>query len=392
MTTINPCHAVAARNVFDGVTVLEDHAVIVEGAHIVEVVPRGEVPASLPVMELPGDTWLAPGFIDVQVNGGGDVLLNDDPTVAAINTIAAAHRRYGTTGLMPTLISDTYEKMCTALAAAQAAAAANPGVLGIHFEGPFLSPEKPGVHDAAMFRSPEPRDLELLKGWPCGTVLVTLAPERVPTEFITALTLAGVRVSLGHSMATYGETQAALAAGLTGFTHLFNAMRPLASRDPGPIAAALEAPAAWFGMIVDGVHVAPAVLRLAVRGTGHPMLVTDAMPPVGGKKATFELYGQTITARDGRCTRADGTLAGAAIDMASCVRNTVRDLQVPLPTALCFASTEPADFLGLGTMLGRLAPGFRADMVAFEPVEIDVLETWVAGEPSAAANREHALV
>jgi N-acetylglucosamine-6-phosphate deacetylase len=213
----------------------------------------------------------------------------------------------------------------------------------------------------------------------------------VPAEFIAALAQAGVRVSLGHSMATYEQTQAALAAGLTGFTHLFNAMRPLGSRDPGPIAAALEAPAAWFGIIVDGVHVAPEVLRLALRGTGHPMLVTDAMPPVGGKKPTFELYGQTITARDGRCTRSDGTLAGAAIDMASCVRKTVRDLHVPLTSALRYASTHPADFLGLGTMLGRLAPGFRADMVAFEPVEVDVLETWVAGEPSTAAERERAL-
>jgi N-acetylglucosamine-6-phosphate deacetylase len=373
-------HAIAASNVFDGITVLRDSAVVIEGAHVAEVKPRGDLPASMPVIALPDDAWLAPGFIDVQVNGGGDVLFNDTPTAASVNAIAAAHRRYGTTGLLPTLISDTYDKMRVAMTAAQNAAADNPSVLGIHFEGPFLSPEKPGVHDLAMFREPDERDLKLLTSWPTGAVLVTLAPERVPAEFIAELARSGVRVALGHSMATYAQTKAAIAEGLTGFTHLFNAMRPLGSRDPGPIAAALEAPATWFGMIVDGEHVAPEMLRLALRGAARPMLVTDAMPPVGGQTPSFRLYGQEMSVRDGRCMRDDGTLAGAALDMASAVRNTVRDLGVPLTSALRFASTEPAEFLGLGTMLGRIDQGFRADMVAFDPSHIEVLETWVAGQ------------
>jgi N-acetylglucosamine-6-phosphate deacetylase len=373
-------HAIAASSVFDGITVLRDSAVIIEGAHIVEVKSRGGLPASMPVIALPDGAWLAPGFIDVQVNGGGDVLFNDTPTAAGINAIAAAHRRYGTTGLLPTLISDTYDKMRAAMAAAQSAAADNPSVLGIHLEGPFLSPEKPGVHDLAMLRAPDARDLELLTSWPTGALLVTLAPERVPADFIAELVRCGVRVSLGHSMATYAQTKAAIEEGLTGFTHLFNAMRPLGSRDPGPIAAALESPVAYVGMIVDGEHVAPEMLRLALRGAARPMLVTDAMPPVGGQRPSFMLYGQEMFVRDGRCMRADGTLAGAALDMASAVRNTVRDLGVPLTSALRFASTEPAEFLGLGTMLGRIDQGFRADMVAFEPSSIDVLDTWVAGQ------------
>jgi N-acetylglucosamine-6-phosphate deacetylase len=381
-------HAIAASNVFDGVTVLPDSAVIIEGAHVGEVKPRGELPVSMPVVALPDDAWLAPGFIDVQVNGGGDVLFNDTPTAAGINAIAAAHRRYGTTGLLPTLISDTYDKMRVAMAAAQSAAAENPSVLGIHFEGPFMSPEKPGVHDLATFRAPEKRDLKLLTSWPARTVLVTLAPERVPPEFIAELARCGVRVALGHSMATYMQTKAAITEGLTGFTHLFNAMRPLGSRDPGPIAAALEAPATWFGMIVDGEHVAPEMLRLALRGAARPMLVTDAMPPVGGQNLSFSLYGQQVAVRNGRCMRDDGTLAGSALDMASAVRNTVRDLGVPLTSALRFASTEPAEFLGLGTMLGRIAEGFRADMVAFDPSRIEVLDTWVAGQ-SASQKARH---
>jgi N-acetylglucosamine-6-phosphate deacetylase len=171
-----------------------------------------------------------------------------------------------------------------------------------------------------------------------------------------------------------------MAAGLSGFTHLFNAMRPLASREPGPIAAALESPGASYGLIADGIHVAPAMLRLAFRGAGRPVLVSDAMPPVGGTRNSFALYGETISVQNGRCARADGTLAGACLDMASAVRNCVRLCDVPLPDALRFASTNPAEFLGLGGTLGRLAPGMRADMVALDPARIEVLDCWVAGE------------
>jgi N-acetylglucosamine-6-phosphate deacetylase len=216
-----------------------------------------------------------------------------------------------------------------------------------------------------------------------GVTLVTLAPERVPPGFIAQLAGAGFRVSLGHSMATYAQTRLALSEGLTGFTHLFNAMRPLASREPGPIAAALEEPGAWFGIIVDGEHVAPTMLRLALRGQGRPMLVTDAMPPVGGGRSTFALYGREITVRNGRCTTGDGTLAGTLLDMASAVRNSVRLLGLPLAEALCLASAAPAAFLGIEDRLGHIAPGYRADMVALDPDEIRVLATWVAGEESS---------
>jgi N-acetylglucosamine-6-phosphate deacetylase len=209
--------------------------------------------------------------------------------------------------------------------------------------------------------------------------LVTLAPEQVPEGFIAQLTGAGVRVSLGHSMATYAQTRAALSEGLTGFTHLFNAMRPLASREPGPIAVALEEPGAWFGIIVDGEHVAPAMLRLALRGAGKAMLATDAMPPVGASSASFRLYGQRITVRGGRCATADGTLAGSVLDMASAVRNCVRMLDLPLAEALPLATTAPAAFLGIDGWLGRLAPGYRADLVALDPDTVDVFATWVAG-------------
>jgi N-acetylglucosamine-6-phosphate deacetylase len=372
-------HAVAADHVFDGTRLHENAAVVIEGTHIVAVVPRSELPHAITAHALPDGAWLAPGFIDVQVNGGGDVLLNDQPTHEGIAAIVAAHRKFGTTALLPTLITDTAAKMNAAVAAVESMIDAAPGVLGIHLEGPFLSPDRPGVHDIGLMRAPTREDHAALTARRKGVMLLTLAPERVPPGFIAKLTAAGARVSLGHSMATYAQTRAAMAEGMTGFTHLFNAMPPIGSREPGPIAAALESSAAWFGIIVDGVHVHPATLRLALRGMSKPMLVTDAMPPVGGRRTSFALHGRAITVCDGRCTTDDGTLAGAALDMASAVRNALRLLDLPLTDALRFASVHPAEFIGLGHMLGRLATNYRADMVAFEPSTVDVLETWVAG-------------
>lgn len=377
-----PGFAVVADAVFDGRLLHRDAAVVIEEGRIAALLPRRDLPAGLRTEPLGEGAWLAPGFIDVQVNGGGDVLFNDDPTPEGIAAIAAAHRRFGTTGLLPTFITDAPERMAAALAAVEGAMAVNPGVLGVHLEGPFISPERPGVHNPAAIRRPTMRDIDALGALRAGVTVVTLAPECAPPGFVTALARAGVRVSLGHTIATYDEAKAALAEGATGFTHLFNAMRPLGHRDPGPIAAALETPACWIGLIADGVHVHPAMLQLALRGVARPMLVTDAMPPVGGTRPSFRLYGEEITARDGRCERADGTLAGAALDMAAAVRNGVRLLGLPLQEVLPMASTNPAAFLGLDSQLGRIAPGFRADLVAFDPDTVDVLATWVAGTRS----------
>lgn len=372
-------HAVAASRIFDGLQVRKNMVVLIDGDCIAALVPYGELPTTIPIHQLREGAWLAPGFIDIQVNGGGDVLFNDKPDPDGLRTIVAAHNRLGTTSLLPTLISDTAAKMAAALAAVAAAIESEPSVLGIHLEGPFLSPEKAGVHDPLVFRQPTAEDLASISCPRKGVTLVTLAPEQVPPAFIRQLAEAGVRVALGHSMATYAQTKAAMADGLNGFTHLFNAMRPLGSREPGPIAAALESPDAWYGLIADGHHVAPAMLQLALRGAGKPILVSDAMPPVGGSRASFLLYGETIIVRDGRCARADGTLAGAYLDIAQAVRNCVRLLNLPVTDALRFASTHPAEFLGLGDRLGTLAPGFRADMVALDGATLDVLGAWVAG-------------
>ncbi len=288
---------------------------------------------------------LAPGFIDCQVNGGGGVLFNDDPTVDGVRRIAQAHRRFGTTGMLPTLISDDAAVMRKAVdAVAQAIAQRVPGILGIHLEGPFLSRPKKGIHDAAKFRAPDAADVALIADSNAGRTLLTIAPEEVSPDVVRELRRRGVIVAAGHTSATYEQTRAALDAGLRGFTHLYNAMSPLQSREPGAVGAALDDAESWCGIIVDGYHVHAAALRVALHAKprGKVFLVTDAMPPVGSDDPTFRLNGETITCSEGKCTNEAGTLAGSALDMASAVRNTVAMLGVDLAEALRMASQYPA--------------------------------------------------
>jgi N-acetylglucosamine-6-phosphate deacetylase len=320
------------------------------------------------------------------VNGGGGVLFNDRRSVEGIAAIGAAHRRFGTTGFLPTLISDSPEHMAEAVAATAAALAARvPGVLGIHLEGPFLNAERKGVHDPRFMRPMGEADVALVTSLRGGKTLITLAPEKVPAETVARLANAGVVISAGHTKADYDTIRAARAAGLTGFTHLFNAMPPLAGREPGPVGAALDDPDAWCGIIVDLHHVSVPSLRVAInaRGWERTMLVTDAMPSVGSKLDHFELLGRTVTRKDGMLTTADGTLAGSDLDMASAVRNTIRHLGLPLEAALHMASRAPAEFLGLGGELGRIAPGYRASLVLLDD-DLEVVETWIDGKDASS--------
>lgn len=327
---------------------------------------------------------LLPGFIDCQVNGGGGVLFNDAPDVETIRRIGAAHRRYGTTGFLPTLISDDADVMRAAIAAVDAAIEEGvPGVFGIHLEGPYIAPARRGAHDAAKFRTLDAAERHLACSLRHGVTVLTLAPERVTPDDVRALTARGVVVCAGHTAADYAQVRGALDAGLRGFTHLYNAMTPLQGREPGVVGAALDDAASWCGVIVDGHHVHPASLRiaLAAKPRGKLLLVTDAMPPVGADTDTYTLAGATITCRNGRCETADGVLAGSALDMAGAVRNSVAWLGVPLDEAARMASTYPAEFLGIADRCGRIAPGLRADLVALD-ADFNVRRSWIGGTPS----------
>ena len=378
----DPC-ALAAAQVFDGERMLGDRIVVLRGGRIADV--TAEPPADMPVTNLPAGAILAPGFLDLQVNGGGGVLLNDDSSVAGIARIAAAHRRGGTTALLPTLITDTRPAIRAAIAGVAAAIEAGiPGILGIHLEGPFLSPQRIGIHDPGRLAAFGPGDAELLTGLGTrGVTLVTLAPERVPEGAVADLVARGAFVCAGHTADTGLAIRAAVAEGLTGFTHLFNAMSQLGPREAGAVGVALSEEATFAGIIADGHHVGDDQLRLALRlkGRDRLMLVSDAMPPVGDARAdaSFTLFGRRIVRTGDRLTGEDGTLAGAAITMAQAVRHMSTRGGASLEEALAMASLTPARFLGLDARLGRIAPGHAADLVALA-ADLTVLGTWIGGE------------
>jgi N-acetylglucosamine-6-phosphate deacetylase len=375
--------AIMAHQAFDGGCWLTQKAVLVDRGRILGLAPWRDVPSDWPQRHVPENSLLVPGFIDLQVNGGGGVLLNDDPSPEAMRAIARAHRRYGTTACLPTFITDALEPTRAAIRAARSACGQD-GVIGIHLEGPFISPARPGVHRPdriAHASKADVRWLAELEG--AGRSLVTLAPECVPAGFVRDLTGLGVKVAAGHSEATAEAMKQAVEEGLTGVTHLFNAMPPFAGRAPGIIGAALQDRRLIAGLIVDGIHVDPVAVgaAFAAKGSDGLALVTDAMPTVGASQNRFDLMGRVVQLADGRLATSEGTLAGAHLDMASAVRNAVKLANIPLDDALRAASLTPARFLGLEHERGVLSPGARADLVLLTP-EINVIATWVDGVES----------
>ena len=361
----------------------DDLAVVIEAGRITALVSDAapQLGSAAEQVDL-GGGWLLPGFIDAQVNGGGGVLFNNTPDVESLRALAAAHRRFGTTALLPTLISDDVQVMRKAIdATRQAIVDGVPGVIGIHLEGPYIAPARKGTHDANKFRVPDADEIAMAASLDNGVTLLTLAPERVPLDSIRALVERGVIVAAGHTAATYEEARAGLDAGIRGFTHLYNAMSPLTGREPGAVGAALEDRGSWVGIIADGVHVHPASLRvaLATKPQGKVMLVTDAMPPVGADNPSYELYGEVITAVDGVVRNAAGSLAGSALDMATAVGNAVQLLGLSLEEAARMASRYPAQFLNVDDRLGEIAEGYQADLVLLDEA-LQVRATWIAGQ------------
>jgi len=375
--------AIAGARIFDGHVWHDDAALLIEFGMVSAIVPVAAVPAHSSLVHT-GDGIVVPGFIDLQVNGGGGVLFNNDPSISAIRTICAAHARFGTTALLPTLISDTVPVTLAAIAAGQAAAAqAVPGFLGLHLEGPHLSLARKGTHDPALIRPMDEADLARLIAARAElpNLLLTVAPETVTPAQIAALTQAGIVVSLGHSDASYDVVAAAFAAGATMATHLFNAMSQLGNREPGMVGAALHIEGVHAGLIADGIHVHPAAIDFALRakaGRGKLFLVTDAMSQTGTDLGEFTLNGRTITRADGALRLADGTLAGADLDMIDAVTFMHQRIGLPLEEALRMAALYPAEALGIADTHGHLAPGAVASFVHLGPGH-DVRATWIAG-------------
>ena len=361
----------------------DDCCAVVDGDRIGAICQ--DAPADAQTIDLDG-RLLLPGFIDVQVNGGGGRLFNDDPSVETISAIAAAHRRFGTTGLLPTLISDDISVIERGIRAVDEAIVAGiPGVLGIHIEGPFLSHRRRGIHLASKLQQLDDHLIQLLCSARRGRTLVTLAPECVTPAQIRRLVEAGVIVSAGHSDADYETVRAAIDAGMTGFTHLFNGMSQLTNRAPGMVGAGLEDRSTFAGIIVDGHHIHPATFRVAInaKGTDRLMLVTDAMATVGARDNYSTLQGRT-SHRDGdRLVSEDGVLAGSTLTMAAAVANAVEQGHLTLQLAAEMASSSPAHFLGLADERGGITPGLRADFVVMDD-DFTVAETWIGGVSHSA--------
>ena len=372
--------AITNARVFDGSEFHTGKAVIIRNGKVDAIINSRNIPSDIAGIDAQNQI-LAPGLIDVQVNGGGGVLLNDEPNVDGVRAIMAAHRKFGTTAMLPTLITDHREKMDLAITAVTDAIHQEvPGIVGIHLEGPYLNAERKGVHDPNIIRPMEDDAIELLTRLPNGRILVTMAPEKAATGTIAKLAKRGVLVCAGHTAGTYNDIQAAISEGLRGFTHLFNAMSPMSHREPGVAGAAMADDSTWCGLIADGYHVHPAVLKIAIhaKATGKIMLVTDAMPTVGAANKRFVLGGEEITATDGRCALGDGTLAGSDLDMISAVKNCVEMVGIDLGEALRMASLYPAEFLKLADVMGRIAPGYQADMILFDD-HYTVTRSWIKG-------------
>ena len=379
-----PLRVFFGARLFDGLTMRDDCALVVEGGAVVAVASTAARPRGGEQIDLSGGV-LSPGLIDWQVNGGGGVLFNATPTSEALAAIAAAFRRSGVTAILPTVITDSPAVLVAALAAASAATRATPGVLGVHVEGPFIDPRRKGVHLADFIRPMRERDRDQLIAAKAGAMVVTLAPSAASPALIASLAAAGIVVSLGHAEATAEEARAAFAAGACAVTHLFNAMSQLGSRAPGLVGAALADPAIVCGLIADGHHVHPAALRAAInaKGAGGIALTSDAMPPAAGGPSVFTLQGRRMHRDGSRLIDDFDTLAGGVVTLLDAVRYVVDTLGLPLAEALRMATSTPARLLGLEGRIGVVAPGARADLVHLGD-DLALLGVWLAGAPQAA--------
>jgi N-acetylglucosamine-6-phosphate deacetylase len=375
----------SGTSIFDGESIHDGCGLLISEGMIAGFSQLENLPTDCPQVKI-SSGLLAPGFTDLQVNGGGGVLLNQQPTMSAIETICKAHLQFGTTGLLPTLITDTPEITTRAIEAGiQASSAGVPGFLGLHLEGPHLSPGKKGAHYPTLIRQMSDDDCDQLIAAKAQlpNLMVTVAPESVSNEQISRLAGAGIVVSLGHSEATFEQAKAARRAGASCLTHLYNAMSPLTHRKPGMVGAGLAPLGYHCGLIADGHHVDPDVIAISLaakRGSGTIFLVSDAMATIGTDMKQFELNGRTIHRKDGHLTLADGTLAGADLELGSAVRFLVNEVGVELEEALRMACVYPQNCLYGTENRAVLAEGAQANIVHLDD-GLNICGVWQEGEP-----------
>ena len=372
--------ALLGSQIFCGERFYDDHALLVEGKSIVDIVDKNNTPDNFNKIEL-DQGILAPGFIDLQVNGGGGVLFNNSPNKESLNTIIKAHQFFGTTSVMPTVISDSLEVLEQCIKTVTEEIKNNSSLLGIHIEGPFFNTKYRGVHQKQYISTINSDYLNLfesLKGFP---VMLTLAPECISSQQLKHLTSLGIKTLAGHSDASYDELDDAIKNGLDGFTHLFNAMGQISAREPGVVGSALHFENTFASIIVDLHHVHPSLIQLAyqLKPKGKLFFISDSMATINHGKPSFELYDEVVNESDGRLVNSEGKLAGSSITQIDAVKNAYQKCNIPLNQALAMASRYPAEYLGIENHLGSLKPGYRADLVHFDS-NFKVHNVWVSGK------------
>lgn len=371
--------ALSGATIFDGFELWHDHALLVSDDKVVGMVSPSDIPSHFSVQHTKGGI-LTPGFIDLQVNGGGGVLLNNKPTAESLDIMVKAHEQFGVTRILPTLISDDVQVTLTMIDVASTVVTPHSAVLGLHIEGPFFSLEKAGVHQPVFIRTPSASDVQWMEKLASMPAIVTLAPEQVTLEVIEQLNRLNIRVCAGHTNATYEQVTMAINHGLSGFTHLFNAMRHMSGREPGVVGAALDSKNTWAGIIADGIHVHPASIRNAIKAKGfeHIFLVSDSMATVGAEEKSFLLYGETISEQNGQLVNSEGRLAGSAISMLDAVQLCVKQFELPLTDVLAMASRVPAEYLGVNDRLGQFRNGYLADICHLDE-SLNLQQVWRNG-------------
>ncbi|MCX9089720.1 MAG: N-acetylglucosamine-6-phosphate deacetylase [Candidatus Methanoperedens sp.] len=360
-------YALVNCDIYTGKEIVYDKAIIIENNLIDSLVDISKVPLSIKKIDLKGHS-VAPGFIDLQVNGGGGYLFTDNPTEEVISNIYEAHKRFGTTNFLPTIITTSHENLLQAINTIRGCLGSY-GVLGLHIEGPYINEKKAGVHDKKFIRTIQDQEFnDLLKTGSDVIKIITIAPEVTDKKYIKNMVNLGIRVAAGHSDATYEQAADGFKNGISSVTHLLNAMSQFGSREPGLVGAALENDDVWAGIIVDGFHVHFSSVKVCkkAKAWNKLFLVTDAMPPVGKPNCGFKLGDLEILCEEGKCTTKDGTLAGSALDMASAIRNCVQKVGIPMDEAIRMASTYPAEYLGVADRLGRIEQGYIANLTIFD--------------------------
>ncbi|MEZ9762847.1 N-acetylglucosamine-6-phosphate deacetylase [Vibrio splendidus] len=373
-------YALSNCKIYTGSDVLSDHAVVIENELIKKVCPISELPEGIEVLDLNGAN-LSPGFIDLQLNGCGGVMLNDEITADTMQIMHKANLKSGCTSFLPTLITSSDEDMREVIAAAREYHNQYQNQsLGLHLEGPYLNVAKKGIHSVDHIRKSDNEMIELICKNNDLVAKVTLAPELNDPEHIERLRKAGVVVSIGHTNATYAEARQGFESGITFATHLFNAMTPMVGREPGVVGAIYDTPEVYAGIIADGFHVDYANIRIAHKIKGEKLvLVTDATAPAGADMEYFIFVGKKVYYRDGKCVDENGTLGGSALTMIEAVQNTVEHAGIALDEALRMATLYPATAIGVESKLGRIKKGMVANLAVFDR-DFNVKATVVNGQ------------